>query len=607
MPLRIWIYRFVVSSIVIASVCRPDATLATVDYTQRFGILNASGSPMAGEAQSTVVAPGKSKYCPGGRILYSLDWNRVPGFDGSNGSSVKLTDTDLVRYADLDAPRNASSTRRSFFTLPSASRLQYQSYSGNDHDLITVANGDVLYVFALGYRAPDSRYSWFDFTYRNAFGPGARTAIAIFKSTDCGGHFSFTRVFEPTDVVAKTDFPVGECQNPQVDGHPVADWKSNYDTYAAPTAAPSPREPYYFDMGGTDGQEVVADYWSRRIYLAYQCVGNIVTAPPPGSTKIDLSDTPVDHTVVEYSDDEGTTWQPYLWLPNRYWRLNLVPSLARKMDGGNVAFSTQTSLLISGDPYTGAPAKIPPPPHSIDLTQGQSGTPNENITTAAVYNRLQPALNSGCTVAKCGMYANVYANSVIAGAGNGYVMAVPWDVPAPPLKAAHGYRVFYYSLRDGSLTEERAIVPTNCCTSALGFIMNLVAVQVGDSALLYWADIDAISHRGHVRARFVQEKNQWIPDFDIMAPTANVWDTHPSFFYGDYHTAGGYELPATSRGVRPYVAFPMWIEPNGVYFSRVEIDVPSGPLAKTQQDIVRTVKPKTGWPRSSLFFDRLRG
>jgi hypothetical protein len=317
--------------------------------------------------------------------------------------------------------------------------------------------------------------------------------------------------------------------------------------------------------------------------------------------------------VVAYSDDEGNSWAPYYWSPGVYWRFGFAPPLIGQSSAA--AFIAGTNLVIAPPPWNGT-GPPPGPTQTYDLTQGASGTGSMfgNVTTAANFNVLAPSLNDNCVLPAtppplpfppvCGIFSNIYESPIIAQAGNGFVAAVPWDIPSAP-QIAHGYRVFYYSNIDHSITEELPpILPTVCCNSANGFILHAVAVPVGNSALLYWTDVNSDTHRASVRARFIKGKGNWNGDWSIMGPPLTPWDTTKTFWYGDYQTAGGFVLPPIG-GKNGYVAFPMWVESDGtIDATRLEFDVPESPGGTGNQDALVHVSPKVGWPVFSPKFLR---
>jgi hypothetical protein len=147
----------------------------------------------AGEGQSTVVAPGH-KDCAGGRILVSTDFG--PGKTGA------------IAYRDL----NGTETKFSVLdALPAGTQTNY-NFGTSDHDLVSLTNGDVYYLTGALSRMPlQPTTAWFDSAYRWSFGPGARSGLLVWRSTDCGQHFQYMADME-FDSAKVGD---GSCAMPQ--------------------------------------------------------------------------------------------------------------------------------------------------------------------------------------------------------------------------------------------------------------------------------------------------------------------------------------------------------------------------------------------------------
>jgi hypothetical protein len=60
-------------------------------------------------------------------------------------------------------------------------------FGTNDHNLVSLANGDLIFstgAFSKKHVDPFPKPGWFDYTYRGEFGPGARTVLLTWRSTD---------------------------------------------------------------------------------------------------------------------------------------------------------------------------------------------------------------------------------------------------------------------------------------------------------------------------------------------------------------------------------------------------------------------------------------
>ena len=99
----------------------------------------------AGEAQSTVIPPGKNSQCEQGRFLVTNDRLRPP--DG------------VVFGQDLNQPGGTLTSSSfdmgalstNFNTDGSKSKYYFRT---NDHDLVSLSNGDVLYITGAFSRMP---------------------------------------------------------------------------------------------------------------------------------------------------------------------------------------------------------------------------------------------------------------------------------------------------------------------------------------------------------------------------------------------------------------------------------------------------------------------
>jgi hypothetical protein len=130
-----------------------------------------------GEVQSTVVPPGVHDDCQGGRIIISSDAN--------------IARTGSIRYRDLHDPA-APLLEATIAEAPGASDESVFKYGSADHDIVTRPNGDVLLIVAAFSKAPVStKPAWFDQTYRWGFGPGARSVMMTWRSTNCGKTFEY--------------------------------------------------------------------------------------------------------------------------------------------------------------------------------------------------------------------------------------------------------------------------------------------------------------------------------------------------------------------------------------------------------------------------------
>ena len=97
------------------------------------------------------------------------------------------------------------------------------SFNSNDHDLVRLQNGDVLYALGAMSKAPipGGEPPWFHAVYRNSFGPGTRSVLLVWRSTDCGKTFKYEPAME-FDSGSVGDGTCGLPQLPRVYRHKPA-------------------------------------------------------------------------------------------------------------------------------------------------------------------------------------------------------------------------------------------------------------------------------------------------------------------------------------------------------------------------------------------------
>jgi hypothetical protein len=514
----------------------------------------------AGETQSTVVRPGTNAACPAGAFLATNDRDRPPG--------------SVVFHRPLDQPSSAAAG--SVFDLAglaawsgSFSQSKYH-FGTNDHDLIALGNGDVLYLTGAFSREavadPEPRWMplttrWLDFNDGQGvveFGPRARTVLLVFRSTDCGSHFQYVSQVDPA---TQED---GSCALPQY----------RLDEARAPIHA----EPY--DMGGSDGQLVKLDPADDRLYLTFPCVGyQEQDSSGPGFV---LSDVGLNRTLIMMSPDRGSTWQSQGMLRGREaWRFGVVP-----MGGGKLALGFGSSVIFAEPIGAG------------------------HIATSTV--DADPAWGYPAYADVGGARSRVAAN----------VLTVPIIVRGPDAGSlvlafpdrfgdkGFGYRVFVFHPGTGQVAEAAPILPAQA--NPQSFIFHLTAVDPGSGpVLLYWYDFHSVglTTTGSIRGRVLAAGGASTEDFAISrtlgAPrTFQVLPVRYGYWFGDYHTAGGFvaEGPGSAAHGRLRIAsetaerrsfFPVWVEPDGaIHYTRVDYPGAPGPGAIP---LAMTGLPQSSW------------
>ena len=502
----------------------------------------ASPGTAPGEAQSTVVPPNVNAGCPSGQILISNDWIR-----GVTGT---------VMYYSL---RGGSPQTSTFSAPPIPSVLSYVS---NDHDLISLPDGTVLYLTGAGYIANSSPApipNWFVppnpasmGTFRilfpgDTFGPNARGVVAVWRSDDCGQNFRLVSIFDPVQMGD------GSCAFPQFRRQPAP---SNAQILAPP-----------FDMGGSDGQMVTFDPGTADLFLNFRCVG-FLPVPDQRVFEPDLTQ-PLDKTDLAMSPDHGSTWILLGVPPVNQWRaatrsVGNQNTLAFGSGSGTVTFARR------GVPPPGEmPGSKPPPPWAYDTKKPPYLDPDGWV---------------GFQYPAC-MSNTVQSSDVTTRTGDNQFALIYPSMPPNPASNLFGYSMYFFTLSpDASGSTLNSTVfwsqqPTHIepVESSNAYIMHLTAIDPGNGpTLLYWYDVDSAQQRARIRGRLIFGFGNFTEDFDIsqsfsLCPPAATPYKNP-YFYGDYNTAGGYFDGQTSTFM------PIWIEPNGgVSYTAVTASLQSGP------------------------------
>lgn len=583
---------------------------------------NATFNLGAGEAQSTVVPPNKKTQCQQGRFLVTNDGARPPqgvvfGRNLDNPSGPMISSTfDTSKLAGFNG---ADLTKSLYY------------FGTNDHDLLTLSNGDVLYLTgafsrvslanrlgaAISQSGGDGEISakknpgWFDYTFRDgacskldaagnpdctqtfSFGPGARSVLLVWRSTDCGETFQYLSQVDPARVGD------GSCALPQFRRD------ANYNIINA--------QPY--DMGGSDGQLVKVDPANDHLYLTFQCVGFEPDTSSPTPTKIPplntvdpnapqptlpfkLSKTPLNKTLVAASYNQGSSWQNLGFINQAEWRFSVIP------EGNDLGFGYGSSLLFGKKTSAG----------NYDFDATGIKAPNGFWSWSWKGN-----LKSNPNIPISSTYMNVWAVPVLTRTpdAKSFLLAFP-DIPSAT--SGFGYRVYFYDAVSNELVESSSILPAKQNADNVAF--HLVAVDPGSGPiLLYWYDLDSAAKKIAIRGRLITGKGESSNDFAISQTNgqpASFNLTNVQYWFGDYQTAGGFvSSSAQTTGQGPfkvtlqnsthYNYFPMWIEPDGtvrytsvVYTKKTNVLDTIGNIA-TGQPLTRQIQvtaiPREQWRR----------
>lgn len=502
------------------------------------------GAP--GEVQSTVVPPGKNRVCPAGRLLISND--RVKDPASVAWLDLNLTDFGQVSYANVDTPPG---WEEGFRTLAS-----------NDHDLIALPNGEVL-LLKMGRTkvALDPTPAWFDSTYKiadpveDSWGPGARSEIFVWRSVDCGQTFTFVSGIDTATI----DDEFGTLE----------DWSGGLPQTNGSTGQ-------MWQMGGTDGPLARVDPNTGRVFITIGLVGN---KPDPSSPEFSLSSEKLKRTVVMMSSDKGSTWEraSVRWFTG--WRVDVVPRendiLAFGHYGSNQAFIAPSNPIGYIDTLQFLSSLAAPKKqgwntsycdHKVLYTgskfcvTGPGDSMKINLLDAAILTRSPSSENLLFT----------------------YTSTIVEEIPGGPLFMGDGFRM-YLSGGGSAWTELPPITPR--VTHPDNFVLHVTPIDVGRGPIFfYWYDVDVATGDVLMRGRLVTKDNASTVDFAVShqnsAPHSfNV--TGKPFWYGDYHTAGGY-YALQRGGTYRYHYYPVWVQPDGkVHFAHVQFDPPVPALVPT--------------------------
>lgn len=489
-----------------------------------------------GEVQSVVIPPGLKTECPAGRVLITNDIL-------SHNYENRLGD-GLVMGRNLN-DLDGAQVNATFPTLP-PNPTDYAFYAF-DHDLISFRNGDVILIGQVLSKVPLAvKPWWFDDTYRWPFGPGARTVIMAFRSTDCGQTFHYLGQMDPAAIED------GSCAYPQ------------------PEIEGQQKKP--FNMGGTDGVLIYKDPKDETLFMTHQCVGYSFL-DRKGLQEFYLSAQPLNKTLLATSTDQGKSWTSHGLLSNfRGWRIGALRVSPADQPGTDLlAIAAGRTLLVgkrnSSGRYEFDPNAIPIAANPVwgswwpwqDSAEWQQSAPTSILATGK--QRDSAAL----------VGFNAGAHTVLFRVPNSDLigLAVPASLNKV-LKSASGYQIFLYNARNNSISELSPIAPTN--PGRGGLILHVVAVDVGEGPiLLYWTDVDADTKRATIRGRFILGADQASHSSDFVisrdknqSREIDLTTTQGPRWYGDYQMAGGYgsNKKVGSLSIREVHYFPVWIEPQ---------------------------------------------
>ena len=492
-----------------------------------------------GEGQVVVVRPGLKAACPNGRIVLARD-NARPSTDGTSVDTI-------IRYRDLGSTTILSGSVQSSINIPA------YSYGSNDQSLVLLADGTIVYQIPAFVRSLNaSGQWWYKYTFRGAFGPGARAAIVSYASDDCGK--TFTRRSTTDSYFATND----RCAFPQ----PRVD---QIIKIGSPTTSSPPQLTVPFDMGGSDGPMASVDSSGRRLYLTTSCVGQTqgpnttkypihrgAPAPSSGTVVPTLSGTALGYSDVFSSDDGARTWAKIASVPESFWRTEVAtlgdgsPVIGGAGDLWIGSKSGPTAYNFSQVAFPDSVAWGWKKAVFLRFADGTVSTPPVN--TNAWYNtHVLPAPWS-----KTAVIVFIPTTTPVAASSGCNENVAATDVKA--CNAVNGYEVWRYdAVGTGSWFQMPSIEPTKgALPNATGAVLHLSVAGsgIGGPLMAHWYDIDVLTGAAIVRGRV------YLPDGstsdvvlsnDAQGQPRTFW-LNKSGFVGDYKGNSGFLRQATSTG-----------------------------------------------------------
>lgn len=494
--------------------------------------------PKVGEVQSTVIAPGLHQQCPEGRLLISNDAVKDP----AEVMAVGLDDISLKpSKALIEDPPSWGVDRR---------------LRSNDHDLLSLPNGDVLLV-----KMGQAKYElanepmWFDHAYKlsydkydqliEAWGPGARSEIFVWRSVDCGASFEFISTID----TAQLDDAYGTPD----DGSGGLPQSDRFET-----AAPGSERQPVWQMGGTDGPLTRVDPSTGDVFVTIGLVGNLPFQVPG----FFLSDEPLSRTVVMRSSDNGATWQHAAVLPFFDWRLDVVPrgvTMAFADQGWNPAANEGTAFITPNIPFGFTPVHGAPFSSSVAPEKTGMWGWNKSPWSRPVLYKNKDNYQSGDSMA-----VNVPGQTLLTRSpGSKNLLIAYMDTIGNQFD---GYRLYMFDGQSSWLTFQPILpalpFPDN-------FVLHPTAVDPGRGPVMfYWYDVDTTARTATIRGRLITRDDAETLTFPISLPNraGPGFDISPIRWYGDYHTAGAYfveSTPGENWMNHAYHYYPIWIEADG--------------------------------------------
>ena len=517
------------------------------------------------ECVLAVIPPGKKSQCPKGRVLIANDKVNDPA-------------VGFVTYADLNT---LGTTQKSSFEAIPVSNV---TVAGNDHELIALTNGDLVYMRVAWIQRPlKVKPAWFDFSYNfdknNANtdaiiqGPGVRKGLAVWRSTDGGENFTYASTFDP--ALAE-------------DGSGALPMKHKR------TAAPGSDSQPLFRNGGTDGPLARVNRKNNKIYATLWCIGSKQDTSKRGYFADE--NKRLNKSFVLVSDDGGLSWKSLGFIEVPVWRGHIVP-----LENGKVCIADENALFFgtpkAGGKYQFDTVGIAPsgPAYGEVSLKGDKKKPSQFAIDAGV-DDLMGATNIQCTIA------------FRTGEKNDVGIAYPVNLG----DSGKGFALYFHDRANKAFAGGDVIKPM--VKGKFNFIMHVSSIDLGSGpVLLYWYDVNSTTKSITMRGRLITGTGTHSSDFTIARTQGEPTSFDlalPRKSFGDYHQADGYieEVPLPKgTAVSPvpgkyrYHFFPLWVQPdNTTHLAQVSYGPVNAKLRPVDVPLLVSDIPLNRWQKGKV-------
>lgn len=235
-----------------------------------------------------VIAPGENSKCKNGKIIVMT--GQTIGQDDDR-KDRRMIVSDL-----FTGQANQQKLNTNFGTNITLNIDSNKESLATDNQIIKLNDGSLLAV-KLGFRwSPMTpKPFWADWTTDKwtFYNKGARDAIFIYKSTDCGVSWENIKTIDATEI----GFGIPKFRKKNQDNN---DDNDNDDDE---NKCPKPNNSEFYHSNGFDRQEVYYDKWTEKIYITTQMASGCYT-----KSNGDIVQG-IDKKGILISSDKGKTWK----------------------------------------------------------------------------------------------------------------------------------------------------------------------------------------------------------------------------------------------------------------------------------------------------------